>query len=79
MLVADAKKKGAQVVLGGERHPYGPHFYKPTLLSNVNLDMDISKQEIFGPVAPVIKFTTEDEVLNMANGVQVGLAGLRVS
>lgn len=75
MLVGDAKKKGAKVITGGKVHSKGEQFYHPTLMANINLDMEIAKQEIFGPVAPIIKFNSEDEVLALANSARVGLAG----
>jgi len=74
-LVADAKAKGATLVVGGSKHPEGPNFYETTLISGVRLDMQIAQEEIFGPVAAIIKFNTEDEVLKMANSARVGLAG----
>lgn len=75
-LVDDAKQKGATVLIGGERaEALGPFFYRPTVLANVNKSMDIFHTEIFGPVASLIKFENTDEVLKMANGTDVGLAG----
>ncbi|KRX70841.1 Succinate-semialdehyde dehydrogenase, mitochondrial [Trichinella sp. T6] len=74
-LVDDAVSKGACLVCGGSKHPKGDNFFQPTLLTNVNNKMDIAKNEIFGPVVPVIKFNSEEDVINMANSVDVGLAG----
>ena len=55
-LVQDAVRKGAQVALGGKKHPRGELFYEPTLLKDVTSNMDVSQQEIFGPVAAVQKY-----------------------
>ena len=74
-LVEDAKKKGARVVIGGHKHSLGGTFYEPTILTGVTADMDVFSQEIFGPVAPIYKFKTEDEAIRMANDTPYGLAG----
>ncbi|XP_032503350.1 succinate-semialdehyde dehydrogenase, mitochondrial isoform X4 [Phocoena sinus] len=73
--VSDAISKGATVVTGGKRHQVGKNFFEPTLLSNVTRDMLCSQEETFGPVAPVIKFDTEEEAVAIANVADVGLAG----
>ena len=73
-LVKDAKEKGATVVIGGNRDEAGENFFQPTVLTNVNTDMDVHKTEIFGPVAPVFMFETEEEVIQMANDTPYGLA-----
>jgi len=73
-LVADAVEKGATVVLGGKRHALGGSFYEPTILINATSEMACSKEEIFGPVAPVYRFSTEQEAIAMANDTQFGLA-----
>lgn len=73
-LMNDAIDKGAKIEIGGEKHDLGKTFYKPTVLSNVNIDMAIHREEIFGPIAPVFKFTTEEEVIKMANDTEYGLA-----
>ncbi|XP_045018617.1 succinate-semialdehyde dehydrogenase, mitochondrial isoform X2 [Bubalus bubalis] len=73
--VSDAISKGATVVTGGKRHHVGKNFFEPTLLSNVTRDMLCSQEETFGPVAPVIKFNTEEEAVAIANAADVGLAG----
>lgn len=65
---------GAKVVLGGEVHSLGGAFYTPTILTNVTNDMPIAAIEIFGPVAPVIKFNTEEEAIAIANDTEFGLA-----
>ncbi|XP_036612945.1 succinate-semialdehyde dehydrogenase, mitochondrial [Trichosurus vulpecula] len=73
--VSDAVSKGATIVTGGKRHSFGKNFFEPTLLSNVTVDMLCSQEETFGPLAPVIKFDTEEEALAIANAMNVGLAG----
>ena len=72
--VSDARAKGATVVTGGKLHALGGHFYEPTVLSNVTADMKIMREETFGPIAAVIKFTTEQEVIAAANDTEFGLA-----
>jgi succinate-semialdehyde dehydrogenase/glutarate-semialdehyde dehydrogenase len=72
--VADAVKKGARVVTGGKRHSLGQTFYQPTVLADTTPDMLIFKEETFGPVAPVFRFTTEEEVVRLANATEFGLA-----
>ena len=72
--VADAIARGATVVTGGEAHALGGHFYQPTVLSNVTADMTIMREETFGPVAAVMRFTTEAEVIAAANDTDFGLA-----
>ena len=73
-LVKDAVERGARVVVGGKRHELGGTFYEPTLLADVTMDMDVAREEIFGPVAPVIRFKTEDEAIRLANDTEYGLA-----
>ncbi len=70
--VADALAKGAKLVVGGER--VGERFYTPTVLSDVTPDMLVSREETFGPVAPVFRFETEAEVIELANATEFGLA-----
>ena len=74
-LVADAVAKGAQVATGGGRHPLGGTFYTPTVLRNVAAGMDIVREEIFGPVAPILVFDDEAEAVEAANDTPHGLAG----
>ncbi|CAI9720404.1 succinate-semialdehyde dehydrogenase, mitochondrial-like isoform X2 [Octopus vulgaris] len=74
-LVQDALSKGARKVFGGEKLPIGENFFQPTLLSDVTTDMRCANEEIFGPLAPVIKFETEDEAVALANSTSYGLAG----
>ncbi len=70
--VADAVSKGAKVVVGGTK--IGERFYTPTVLANVTGDMLCAKEETFGPVAPVFRFKTEAEVIELANATEFGLA-----
>jgi succinate-semialdehyde dehydrogenase/glutarate-semialdehyde dehydrogenase len=72
--VADAVAKGAHIESGGRPHALGGYFYEPTVLSNVSEDMQIMREETFGPVAAVMKFSTEEEVLAAANDTEFGLA-----
>nr|XP_060630888.1 succinate-semialdehyde dehydrogenase, mitochondrial [Anolis sagrei ordinatus] len=73
--IHDAVSHGASIVTGGKRHNYGQNFFEPTLLSNVTTSMLCTQEETFGPLAPVIKFDTEEEALAIANSANVGLAG----
>src|SRR5918911_2802211 len=73
--VTDAVSKGAKIVLGGKRHQRGGLFFQPTVMTNVTPDMIVSFEETFGPVAPLIRFKTEDEVIRLANNTEFGLAG----
>jgi succinate-semialdehyde dehydrogenase / glutarate-semialdehyde dehydrogenase len=72
--IADAVAKGAKVLLGGKRHVQGALFFEPTVLTEVTKDMLVAKEETFGPLAPLFRFKTEDEVLAMANDSEFGLA-----
>jgi len=72
--VADALKGGARVILGGKRHQRGGNFYEPTILVDVTSQMMIAREETFGPVAPLFKFKTEEDVIGMANDTPFGLA-----
>ncbi|NJB86154.1 succinate-semialdehyde dehydrogenase/glutarate-semialdehyde dehydrogenase [Lewinella marina] len=73
-MVADAVEKGARVVLGGGRSDAAALCYQPTLLLDANATMDLAREEIFGPVAPVFRFDTEAEVISLANDTPYGLA-----
>jgi succinate-semialdehyde dehydrogenase/glutarate-semialdehyde dehydrogenase len=73
-LLKDATEKGANVIEGGDRHELGGLFYRPTVVSEVTADMAFATEEIFGPVAPVFKFSTEEEVIELANATEFGLA-----
>jgi succinate-semialdehyde dehydrogenase/glutarate-semialdehyde dehydrogenase len=72
--IDDALSKGAIAVLGGKRAELGGNFVEPTILTNVTDDMRVFREEIFGPVAPLFKFKTEEEAIRMANDTEVGLA-----
>jgi succinate-semialdehyde dehydrogenase/glutarate-semialdehyde dehydrogenase len=72
--LADATTKGARVITGGRRHPMGGTFFEPTLLVEVTQAMRVAREETFGPVAPLFRFETEDEVVQMANDTEFGLA-----
>jgi len=72
--VADATARGARVVTGGKRHALGGTFYEPTVLTDVTPAMTIFREETFGPVAPLIKFGTDAEVIELANRTEFGLA-----
>jgi len=72
--VADAVSKGATVLTGGERHELGGTYYQPTVLTNVSSEMKCTTEETFGPVAPLYRFTDEDEVIRQANDTPFGLA-----
>ena len=73
--VADATAKGAKVMLGGKRHSRGGLFFEPTILTGVTQAMRVSREETFGPVAPLFRFKTDDEAIAMANDTEFGLAG----
>lgn len=75
-LLADAVAKGASVITGGSRPstPLAGNFFSATVLTGITQDMDISREEVFGPIAPIAKFTSDDEVIKLANSVNVGLA-----
>ncbi|MGO4295273.1 NAD-dependent succinate-semialdehyde dehydrogenase [Glutamicibacter sp. MCAF14] len=71
----DALEKGAQLLAGGHGYPGAGHFYAPTVLDHVDPAAQVSGQEIFGPIAAIRRFNTEDEVLGWANDTEFGLAG----
>jgi len=74
-VVADALEKGASLITGGQRHgDSNTLIYEPTVLTNVNRNMSVFKEEIFGPIAPIFKFETEEEVIELANDTSYGLA-----
>ena len=73
-LINEAVSKGAKVVLGGGRSDLGGTFVEPTILSDVTPEMRVFREEIFGPVSPLISFSTEDEAIAMANDTDLGLA-----
>jgi len=72
--VADALAHGAKVAVGGKRHALGGNFYEPTLLTDVTAEMKIFREETFGPVAPLIRFASDAEVVELANRTEFGLA-----
>lgn len=72
-LIHDATSKGAKVILGGKRHSLGSTFYEPTVITDVDNEMDISRQEAFGPVAPLLRFKTEEDAIRIANDTNAGL------
>ncbi|NVK21816.1 MAG: NAD-dependent succinate-semialdehyde dehydrogenase [Kangiellaceae bacterium] len=73
-LVIKAKQQGAQVLFGGSVSPANHNIFLPTVLSDVQADMSIACEEIFGPVAPLIRFNTEQQVIDLANNTDAGLA-----
>ena len=72
-LIADATEKGGRVTAGGARHALGGSFFQPTVISNATPDMRFMQEEIFGPVAPVFRFETEEEAVKLANDTVFGL------
>ena len=72
--ITDATDKGARIVAGGGRSKLGTCFIEPTILVDVTPDMRVFREEIFGPVAAIFKFSTEEEAISMANDTEVGLA-----
>ena len=73
-LVQQAEMQGAALLSGGQTHDAGPLFFSPTILTEVSQQMEIAQQEIFGPVAPILRFKDEAEALAMANDTPYGLA-----
>ncbi len=72
--IADAVAKGARVILGGKRHQLGGSFFQPTIICDVTNQMLVAKEETFGPLAPIFRFTTDAEAVRMANDTEFGLA-----
>jgi succinate-semialdehyde dehydrogenase / glutarate-semialdehyde dehydrogenase len=72
--IEDALQKGAKVAVGGHRHALGGSFFEPTILTGVTTDMVITREETFGPVAPLYRFKTDEEAVTMANDTEFGLA-----
>jgi len=72
--IGDALAKGAKVLVGGQKHSLGGLFFEPTVLTDVNTSMKVTKEETFGPVAPLFRFKTEAEGIAMANDTEFGLA-----
>jgi succinate-semialdehyde dehydrogenase/glutarate-semialdehyde dehydrogenase len=73
-LIGDAVAKGAQLATGGRRHDRGGTFFEPTVLTGATTAMDLAREEIFGPVAPLFKFEDEAQALDLANATEYGLA-----
>jgi succinate-semialdehyde dehydrogenase/glutarate-semialdehyde dehydrogenase len=73
-LVEESVAAGAQITLGGGRSELGACFYEPTIMTGVSNDMPIARNEIFGPVAPILRFSSESEAVALANDCEVGLA-----
>ena len=72
--VDDALSKGADVILGGKPHALGGLFFEPTIMTNVDRSMAVTQEETFGPLAPLYRFESEDEVIEQANDTRFGLA-----
>jgi succinate-semialdehyde dehydrogenase/glutarate-semialdehyde dehydrogenase len=72
--VSDALAKGARLVVGGHRHALGGRFFEPTVLADVTPAMLLAREETFGPVAPLFRFTTDEEAIQLANDTEFGLA-----
>lgn len=72
--IADATEKGGEVIAGGKRHALGGRFFEPTIIKHVTPAMKVAKEETFGPLAPLFRFSTEQEALAMANDTEYGLA-----
>ena len=73
-LVQDAVAKGAKVLVGGKEDPQGPNFFQYTILADVTPDMRVCREEIFGPIMPIVRFKDEAEAIAMANDTEYGLA-----
>ena len=72
--IADAVAGGARVIAGGKRHALGRSFFEPTVITGVTQDMKVAREETFGPLAPLFRFESEAEVVQMANDTEFGLA-----
>jgi succinate-semialdehyde dehydrogenase/glutarate-semialdehyde dehydrogenase len=72
--IADALAKGGRLLAGGQRHALGHSFFQPTIVADVTGDMKVATEESFGPLAPLFRFKTEDDVIAMANNTEFGLA-----
>ena len=73
-LVGDAVKKGAKVLIGGSLDKAGPLFYRPSVVGDATPDMEVVREEVFGPVAALVRFDTEDDAIKLANDTPFGLA-----
>lgn len=74
-LLSDMTSKGAKVVAGGKRHELGRTFFEPTVVSGATREMRVADEEIFGPIAAIYRFETEEEAVSLANDTDFGLAG----
>jgi len=72
--IQDAVSQGARVLLGGKRHSLGQTFFEPTILADVTPKMKVAREETFGPVAPLFRFQTDEQAIQMANDTEFGLA-----
>ncbi|MHB1222122.1 MAG: NAD-dependent succinate-semialdehyde dehydrogenase [Gammaproteobacteria bacterium] len=72
--IADAKEKGGEVILGGKPHALGGLFFEPTIILNANETMRLANEETFGPVAPLFRFKSEEDAIQMSNNTEFGLA-----
>ncbi|AJP58279.1 succinate-semialdehyde dehydrogenase (NADP(+)) [Pandoraea vervacti] len=73
-LVEDAKSRGARVLVGGEAHALGGTYYAPTVIADATAQMRVAREEIFGPVAPLFRFTRDEDAIALANDTEFGLA-----
>ena len=73
-LVGEAVNAGAKVAVGGRRHNLGGTYFEPTVLTGVSSEMRVANEEIFGPVAPLLRFETETDAIRIANSSEFGLA-----
>lgn len=73
-IVNDAVAKGGRTVTGGKRHELGGTFFEPTIVADATTEMAIAREEVFGPVAPIFRFETEEEAIQLANDTEFGLA-----
>ena len=72
--IDDAKKKGAKILCGGKVHSAGKLFFEPTIITNVRNDMLVFKTENFGPIVPIVEFKKDEEVVDLSNNTEYGLA-----
>ena len=72
--IQDAVSQGARVLLGGKRHVLGQTFFEPTVLGDVTPKMKVAREETFGPVAPLFRFETDEQAIQMSNDTEFGLA-----
>ena len=72
--INDAVNKGAKIAIGGARHSLGGTFFQPTVLTDVSPNMAVASEETFGPLAPLFRFESEEQAIQMANDTEFGLA-----